>query len=128
MSNLGTAQRVLVVDDDRLMRELLTFVLGRAGYDVTCAGDGREALALLPAVSPALMVLDLSMPELDGFGVLEALRADPSASPPQVLVLSARYASADADRAIALGAADYLVKPFSNRTLLARLARLPRAG
>lgn len=119
------ARSVLVVDDDRAIAHLVSTRLTIAGYKVFAARDGNEALAQLADVRPGAMVLDLSMPSLDGFGVLERMAADGGPLVP-TLVLTARHGAADVQRAIALGARDYMAKPFRDRQLLMRVARLFR--
>jgi len=118
-------RRILVVDDDRAIVELVCTRLTLAGYNAFACRDGSEALERLAGLKPAAMVLDLSMPVLDGFGVLERMGKAGAARTP-TLVLSARHATADVQRAIGLGARDYLAKPFSEGQLLMRVARLFR--
>jgi len=118
-------RRILVVDDDRAILELVCTRLSLAGYDAFNARNGREALARLNSLRPAAMVLDLSMPELDGFGVLEAMGKVGTARAP-TLVLTARHSAADVKRAVGLGARDYLTKPFNADQLLRRVSRLFR--
>ena len=117
-------KKVLVVEDDRNIRHLIRTRLEIAGYQVITAGDGREALERFEAGKPDAMVLDINMPVLDGFGVLQALR-DLGRSLP-ILVLTARHATEDVQRAVRLGAKDYLAKPFSEAQLLTRVGRLLR--
>jgi CheY-like chemotaxis protein len=115
---------VLVVDDDPMMVELLTTRLELAGYHSCYARNGRDALERIPHVRLAAMVLDINMPELDGFGVLECLRNQGSLRSLPTMVLTARNQPDDIKRAVALGARDYLAKPFQDQTFLARVARL----
>jgi two-component system OmpR family response regulator len=116
---------ILVVEDNYDVRELIRTRLNGAGYDVHTARNGEEALGRIPVVNPAAMVLDINMPEMDGFGVLAAMSRDRLAIP--VLVLTARHAADDVRRAVGLGAKDYLAKPFTEAQLQARVARLLRA-
>ena len=117
---------VLVVDDDADVRTLVCELLARAGYTVSQAPDGREALRLLYDERPDLIVLDVSMPELDGWATLERIR-DLSDVP--VLMLTARGGELDTVRGLRSGADDYLSKPFGRQELLARVeALLRRAG
>ena len=119
-------RRVLVVDDDPSLRQLLQRLLEREGYQVACAQDGEEALSLLHAAAPPeLMLLDLHMPRRSGLDVLKAMAELPAR--PRTLMLSAQARDADVVRALERGAADFVAKPFSTATLLARLARLARA-
>ncbi len=124
----GQRRRILVVDDDRAIRELVCTRLTLAGYDAFGARDGAEALERIGGLRPQAMVLDLNMPRVDGFGVLQGLGRERALRLP-TLVLTARHSSADVQRAIGLGARDYLAKPFKDANLLMRVARLlrPRA-
>jgi DNA-binding response OmpR family regulator len=120
------AQRVLVVDDDRLTRELVRGLLERAGYRVHEAADGRAGLRELYASPADVVVLDVEMPELDGWSTLERIR-DLSDVP--VLMLTARETELERVRGLQAGADDYLVKPFGHQELQARVqALLRRAG
>jgi DNA-binding response OmpR family regulator len=118
-------RRILVAEDDHDVRELIRTRLESAGYEMHIARNGSEALGRIAVIKPHGMVLDINMPELDGFGVLEALRARGALFP--VLVLTARHAADDVRRAVSLGAKDYLTKPFTVAQLQARVARLMRA-
>jgi DNA-binding response OmpR family regulator len=122
----GARSRILVVDDDRAILELVCNRLDVSGYQAFNARSGEDALRRLASLRPAAMVLDLSMPQMDGFGVLERMGKEGTALTP-VLVLTARHGIADVKRAISLGARDYLTKPFTNHQLLTRLSRLLRA-
>jgi DNA-binding response OmpR family regulator len=118
--------RVLVVDDDPITRELLRGVLERAGHDVREAADGRAGLRDLYAAPPDLVILDVEMPELDGWTTLERIR-DISEVP--VLMLTARETELERVRGLKGGADDYVVKPFGHQELAARVqALLRRAG
>ncbi len=118
--------KILVVDDDFELRSIVGFALRQGGFLALEAGDGAAALAAVEAEQPALIVLDLNLPGGDGLALLPGLRARTAAP---VLVLSVRSAEEDVVRALDLGADDYLTKPFSPRTLLARIrALLRRAG
>jgi two-component system OmpR family response regulator len=120
--------RVLVADDDRAILDLVCTRLTLAGYDAFSARNGAEALERQSRLKPHAMVLDLNMPQLDGFGVLAALGRERALRTP-TLVLTARHAAADVQKAVDLGARDYLAKPFNDQQLLMRVARLlrPRA-
>ena len=118
-------RRVLVVDDELSILELVTTRLTLAGYHVLTAKNGVEALCRLSERRYDGMVLDLNMPQMDGFGVLECL-GDLPHPPPPTLVLTASHNAADVQKAVKLGARDYLSKPFEDRQLLMRVARLFR--
>jgi len=118
--------KVLIADDDADLRELIAFTLGQAGFLVVKAADGPAAVQRFEAESADLVVLDINMPGLSGFQVCEAIRAR---SRVPVMMLTVRGEEEDLVRALGLGADDYLTKPFSPRTLLARVkALLRRAG
>jgi DNA-binding response OmpR family regulator len=118
--------KILVVDDDADLLALVGFALTQAGYAVVKAPDMRTALQLFAAESPDLAILDINLPDGSGFGICEAIRAS---SRIPVMMLTARGEEEDLVRALDLGADDYLTKPFSPRTLLARVkALLRRAG
>jgi two-component system OmpR family response regulator len=118
-------RRVLVVDDDASIRELVSTRLTIAGYAVQTAKDGVEALSRLGERRYDGMVLDLNMPQMDGFGVLECL-GDLPHPPPPTLVLTASHNAEHVAQAVKLGARDYLSKPFDDRQLMMRVARLFR--
>jgi DNA-binding response OmpR family regulator len=118
--------KVLVADDDADLRELIAFTLTQAGYFVVKAADGPAAVRSFSDEAPDLLLLDINMPGLTGFQVCEAIRRD---SQVPVMMLTVRGEEEDLVRALGLGADDYLTKPFSPRTLLARIkALLRRAG
>jgi len=114
--------RVLVVDDDPEVINLIRSLFGKT-YDSRGARDGQEALQILEEWPADLIVLDLSMSGLDGFGVAERIRQNSSVP---ILVLSGRHGEQDKVRALDLGADDYLTKPFSREELLARVRALLR--
>jgi DNA-binding response OmpR family regulator len=118
--------KVLVADDDADLLELIAFTLTQAGYLVIRAADGPGAVRRFAEESADLVVLDVNMPGLSGFQVCEAIRAR---SRVPVMMLTVRGEEEDLVRALGLGADDYLTKPFSPRTLLARIqALMRRAG
>jgi DNA-binding response OmpR family regulator len=118
--------KVLIADDDADLLELIAFTLTQAGYLVIRAADGPTALRRFGEETPDLVVLDINMPGLSGFQVCEGIRAS---SRVPVMMLTVRGEEEDLVRALGMGADDYLTKPFSPRTLLARIkALLRRAG
>jgi len=119
--------KILVVDDDSELLGLIGFALRRAAYLVIEAAEGASALSAFEREKPDLVILDLNMPGMSGFEVLKRMRAAGSATP--VMILTVRSNEEDLVRGLDLGADDYLTKPFSPRTLLARVrALLRRAG
>lgn len=119
-----TGRRVLAVDDDTAIRELVVAQLRAAGCHVETARDGEEAIAQIQAFRPEAMVLDLSMPKVDGFGVLGWMQKQGLSDQVRTVVLTARHAPADVTNAMSLGARDYLAKPFRGAELALRVARL----
>jgi two-component system OmpR family response regulator len=119
--------RLLLVDDEDNLRSMLEAALRHNGFDVASVASGREALAAVDEAEPDLVVLDVMMPDLDGFEVCRRLRADGHHTP--VLFLTARDGTEDKVRGLTLGGDDYLVKPFSLEELVARVHTvLRRAG
>jgi DNA-binding response OmpR family regulator len=117
------AVSVLVVDDDADVRALVSTLLGRAGYLVAEASDGRAALKALYGQRPDLVVLDVNMPDLDGWATLERIR---ELSDVPVVMLSARGEELEKVRALRAGADDYVTKPFGRQELLARVESVLR--
>jgi OmpR family response regulator RpaB len=121
MSNPDVAQqslKILIADDESNIRRILETRLSMAGHDVTAAADGEEALEQFRGLEPDLVVLDVMMPKLDGFAVLERIRAQ---SEVPVILLTALGDVADRITGLQLGADDYMVKPFSPKELEARI-------
>lgn len=121
-SSAGRAAHVLVVEDEPSIRQGLLDVLVFRGYRVSAALDGREALSLAREHPPDLALLDVMLPELDGFAVCAALRKDGNHFP--ILMLTAKNSEEDVLRGFEAGADDYVTKPFSLRQLLARVQAL----
>lgn len=117
-------QRILVVDDEPAIRDMLAERFGRDGFDVRGAGDGAIALDWVRRETFAAAVIDVGLPDMDGFAVLRTLRAEGYGLP--VIILTARGDEIDRVVGLELGADDYVVKPFSPRELVARLRALLR--
>ena len=122
----GTPARVLVVDDEANIRELLSVSLKFQGYEVVTAAGGPEALDRCRGFKPDVVILDVMMPGMDGFGLLRRLRADGIAAP--ALFLSARDSVEDKVNGLTVGGDDYVTKPFSLEEVVARLQVLLRRG
>jgi DNA-binding response OmpR family regulator len=120
---MSAAGAVLVVDDDVLVREVVGRYLGQAGYQVTVAGDGADALLAAQATSPDLVVLDLMLPGLSGLEVCQLLRV---ADPVPIVMLTALGEEEDRIVGLELGADDYITKPFSPRELVLRVGSVLR--
>jgi len=124
MSTTPGRSLILIADDRPSSRELLRLVLERAGYAVIEAEDGEQALAVARAENPDLILLDLQMPGLDGYGVLSALRRDRRFLHLPVLALTASAMRGDRERILAAGFTDYLAKPAGPEILRETVARL----
>ena len=122
--------RVLVVDDDDVIRQLICVNLELEGFEVHMAVDGLDALEKVREVDPAVVTLDIMMPRLDGWDAAARLRSDPETAHVKVVLLSARAQEADLKRGSRLGVDHYLTKPFDPDELISvvrRLAGLPEA-
>jgi two-component system OmpR family response regulator len=116
--------RVLIIDDDRPTRSLVETLLGDEGFEVASVAIATEALAAIEANPPDVVLLDIMMPEISGFGLMAEIR-DRVDVP--IIFLSAKGGEADRARGLRLGADDYVVKPFSNDDLIARIRALAGA-
>lgn len=121
-----TAKRLLLVEDDRPLAELVRFHFDRAGYDVTRTGDGEEALILAEEVRPDLVILDWMIEGISGIEVCRRLRRRPSTANLPIIMLTARGEEDDRVRGLETGADDYLTKPFSPKELVARAGAVLR--
>lgn len=122
----ATTDRILVVDDEPDIVALVVYHLAKAGYKVSSASTGTDALALAKRDRPSLVVLDLMLPGMSGFDVLAKLREEPSTAGIAVLMLTARKEEPDRIRGLELGADDYLTKPFSPQELVLRVGAILR--
>jgi len=120
-------QRILVVDDEEDIRELVSHSLRREGYEVFTAADGESALARVRE-RPDLVVLDLMLPGIDGLEVCRRLRGDDATKSIPVIMLTAKVEESDVILGLGVGADDYVTKPFSPRILLARVRAVLRRG
>ena len=120
------AKRLLLVEDDRQLAELVRFHFDRAGYEVTRTGDGDEALILAEEVRPDLVILDWMIEGISGIEVCRRLRRRPSTSNMPIIMLTARGEENDRVRGLETGADDYLTKPFSPKELVARAGAVLR--
>ncbi|MBL8702012.1 MAG: response regulator [Alphaproteobacteria bacterium] len=118
------AASVLVVDDEPNIVLSLEFLMRQAGFDVRVARDGDAALAAISERAPDLVLLDLMIPGRDGYEVCQAIRADPACAATKIVMLTARSREIEREKGIALGADDYVTKPFSTRELVDRVRKL----
>jgi two-component system phosphate regulon response regulator PhoB len=122
----AAGERILVVDDEPDIVALVAYHLAKSGYRVSTASTGPDALAMARDERPALIVLDLMLPGMSGFDVLEQLRAAEGTKHIPVLMLTARREEVDRIRGLTLGADDYLTKPFSPQELVLRVGAILR--
>ncbi len=118
--------RILVIEDDRDIAELVRYNLGQEGFQVACVADGAAGLAQLRKLPPDLLILDLMLPKLPGLEICKEIRRDPGLNRLPILMLTARGEEADRVVGLELGADDYVTKPFSPRELVARVKALLR--
>jgi DNA-binding response OmpR family regulator len=118
------AKRVLVVDDEPNIVMSLEFLMRRAGFEVSVARNGREALDALEGSPPDLLLLDVMMPEFDGYEVCERIRARPEWCGTKIVMLTARGREVERERGLSLGADAYVTKPFSTRDLVEQVKRM----
>jgi two-component system alkaline phosphatase synthesis response regulator PhoP len=119
-------QKILVVDDEEDILELLTFNLTKEGYDVSSASTGEEALSVARTESPDLILLDLMLPGMDGLEVARRIKGEPSTKNIPIVMLTAKGEESDIVTGLELGAHDYITKPFSRKVLVARLRAVLR--
>ncbi len=120
--------KVLIVDDELHIVKIIAYKLRGAGYDVTSAGDGMEALQAVQADRPDLILLDIMMPRMDGYQALETLKGDPATRDIPVFMLTVKNKEADLQRGWRLGCDDYITKPFSPGKLLERIDQTLKRG
>jgi len=118
------AQRILVVEDEPNIVESLSFLMRREGFDVQVATDGSTALQLVEREQPDLVLLDVMLPRRDGYDVCRAIRANSRLDGVRIMMLSAKGRELDRRKGLALGADDYVTKPFSTRELIDRARAL----
>lgn len=119
--------KILAVDDEPELTDLMQYHLVRAGHDVATAANGWEAIASVKVRRPDIILLDLMLPDLDGFGVCEILRRDPATATIPIVIVSAWSSPDSRNLGLELGALDYLTKPFSPQELVERVNRLVHA-
>ena len=119
-------KRVLAVDDNADIRDLIAFVLRRENYEVSTAPDGISGLEIIKETKPDLIILDVVMPEFSGYDVLEAVRSDKSSKIRNipVLMITSKSSTDDIDQALELGATSYIVKPFRPAKLVTKVKSL----
>jgi two-component system response regulator MtrA len=115
--------RILVVDDDQALAEMIGIVLRSEGYEPEFSGDGNDAVDAFHATKPDLVLLDVMLPYVDGFEIVGLIRAQQTWQDTPVIMLTAKNTERDTVRALDAGANDFIIKPFQPQELLARLRR-----
>ena len=121
---MSNPAKILIVDDEPNILLSLKFLMTKAGYSVRTAKDGEEALAEVAREKPDIMLLDVMMPKLDGFSVCSRIKGMPEYSDVRIVMLTARGRDVEREKGLALGADDYITKPFSTKDTLDRVAGL----
>lgn len=116
--------KVLAIDDSRTIREMLKAALAQGGFEVFVAEDGVEGIEKLPEVQPDVVITDINMPRMDGFGVIEAIRSEGAYAGLPVLVLTTESAQELKERARNIGATGWIVKPFDDNRLIGTIRRV----
>ena len=127
---MSKTQTVLIVDDEPNILLSLQFLMKKSGYDVRTAKDGEEAWAEISRSAPDLVLLDVMMPKIDGFSICERIRANPAWKDVRIIMLTARGREVEREKGLALGADDYITKPFSTKDAIDRIEAVlarPRA-
>lgn len=118
------SKHVLIVDDEPNILLSLEFLMKQAGYRISTAADGEQALAAVAADAPDLVLLDVNMPRKNGYEVCEALKNDPDSAAIKIIMLTAKGRDIEREKGLALGADDYLTKPFATQEIVALVAQV----
>jgi len=119
-------KKILVVEDDRDISELIVYNLEREGYDLACLYDGKHVLEFVHKRKPEIIILDLMLPEVDGIELCRSLKNDPDTKQIPIVMLTAKSEEADVVVGLQMGADDYIPKPFSPKVLVARIKAITR--
>ena len=114
-------RKLLIVDDEPNILLSLQYLMKKAGYEVRTAKDGEEALAEIARATPDLVLLDVMMPKIDGFSVCKMIRENPEWKDVRIIMLTARGRDVEREKGLALGADDYITKPFATKDAIARV-------
>ena len=118
MEHEGSARRILVVDDEENIALSLNFLMEKAGYTVQTAADGAKAMEAIAEAVPDLILLDINMPKMNGYQVCEAVRANPAWKDILIVMLTAKGRDIEREKGLAMGANDYIIKPFSTQEVI----------
>jgi two-component system, OmpR family, alkaline phosphatase synthesis response regulator PhoP len=118
---MSRPRSVLIVDDEPNILPSLQFLMKKHGYEVRTAKDGEEAITEISRAAPDLVLLDVMMPKIDGFSICQQIRANPAWNDVRIIMLTARGRDVEREKGLALGADDYITKPFSTKDAIARV-------
>ena len=118
------SRSVLIADDEPNIVRSLQFLMTKAGYDVRVARDGEQVLEEIAKAQPDLVLLDVMMPKRDGFDLCQTIRANPAWAGVRVIMLTAKGRDIEREKGLAMGADDYITKPFSTKEVVAQVARV----
>jgi len=117
-------EKILIVDDEPNILLSLEFLMKKKGYEVFIARDGKEAIEIIDKTTPNLVILDIMMPEVDGYEVCKYIKNQSKLANSKVIFLSAKVKEEEVQKGLALGADDYMTKPFSTRKLMQKISEL----
>ncbi len=116
---MGTNKKILIVDDEPSIVLSLEFLMKKAGYDVVTAGDGKQGLDRVASERPDLVLLDVNMPGMNGYEVCQAIRENPEWGDTRVIMLTAKGRDVEREKGLAMGADNYITKPFATKDVVA---------
>ena len=122
------SKSILVVDDEPNIVPSLEFLMTQAGYEVSTAADGEAALQRIEAAPPDLVLLDVNIPKRNGYEVCETIRANPSWDSVRIVMITAKGRDVEREKGLALGADDYIIKPFSTHEVVDKVAEVLASG
>jgi len=122
------SERILVVDDEPNIVLSLEFLMTQAGYEVSTAADGEAALQCIESAPPDLVLLDVNIPKRNGYEVCETIRANPTWARVRVIMITAKGRDVEREKGLALGADDYIIKPFSTHEVVDKVAEVLASG
>jgi len=122
------ARRILVVDDEVNIAHSLNFLMEKVGYSVRIAADGEEAIEAIKEARPDLILLDINMPRMNGYQVCEMVRADPEWQDILIVMLTAKGRNIEREKGLAVGADDYITKPFSTQEVIDKVRGMLEGG
>lgn len=121
-------RHILIVDDEENIAHSLNFLMEKAGYSVRIAGDGEKAIEAIEEARPDLILLDINMPRMNGYQVCESVRANPEWKDILIVMLTAKGRDIEREKGLAMGADDYIIKPFSTQEVVEKVRGMLDGG